>query len=85
MVLTQTEVILILNRNNIINSKLFDIEGLKFNIVLWMYLPKMWDNDFNYQHTLYEANHYYEPSSYEAKKDPNEEKTQVSKLWIFST
>jgi hypothetical protein len=34
MVLTQTEVILILNRNNIINSKLFDIEGLKFNIVL---------------------------------------------------
>jgi hypothetical protein len=50
-----------------------------------MYLPKMWDNDFNYQHTLYEANHYYEPSSYEAKKDPNEEKTQVSKLWIFST
>jgi hypothetical protein len=28
----------------------------------------MWDNDYNYQRTLIDANHYYETSFYEAKK-----------------
>jgi hypothetical protein len=37
-------------------------------MVLLMYLPNMWDNDYDYQRTLIEGNHYYETSPYEAKK-----------------
>ena len=65
---TQTEGILILKGNDIISTKVLDLEGLKFNMVLLMYLPKMWDNDYDYQHTLNEANDYYEIFLYETKK-----------------
>jgi hypothetical protein len=37
-------------------------------MVLLMYLPNIWDNDYDYQRTLIEVNHYYETSPYEAKK-----------------
>jgi hypothetical protein len=46
MIPIQTEGILILNGNDIISSKVLDIEGLKFNMLHLMYLPKMWDNEF---------------------------------------
>jgi hypothetical protein len=37
-------------------------------MVLLIYLSNMWDNDYNYQWTLIDANHYYETSPFEAKK-----------------
>jgi hypothetical protein len=40
----------------------------------------MWDDDYDYKWTLIDANHYYETSSYEAKKnqeDPKQGKYKV--------
>jgi hypothetical protein len=36
--------------------------------VLLIYLPNIWDNDYDYQRTLFDTNHYYETSLYKAKK-----------------
>jgi hypothetical protein len=74
MIPTQIEGILILNGYDSRSSKVLDIEGLKFNMVLFMYLPKMWDNDFDYLCTLNETNHYYQRSPYEGKKNKKDPK-----------
>jgi hypothetical protein len=38
-------------------------------MVLLMYLPKMHDNDYDYQRTLVDPNHYYKTLPYDAKKN----------------
>ena len=63
-----TQGTLILNGSNIIKYNILNIQDLKFNMVLLMYLPSIWDNDYDYQCTLVDVNHYYETSPYEAKK-----------------
>ena len=45
----QTESILILNGNDILNKNILNIKDLKFNRMLLMYLLNKWDNDYNYQ------------------------------------
>jgi hypothetical protein len=59
---TQIEGILILNGNDIFNKNVLKIKDLKFSMVLSMYLPNMWDNGYDYQWTLIDANHYYKIS-----------------------
>jgi hypothetical protein len=39
----------------------------------------MWDNDYDFQRTLIDANHYYETSSYEAKKSQQNPKRRKYK------
>jgi predicted esterase YcpF (UPF0227 family) len=70
---TQTKGILILNGNDILNKKVLNIKDLKFNMVLLMYLSKNWDNDYDYQRTLIDTNHYYETS-------PSKTKTKIIRI-----
>jgi hypothetical protein len=65
---TLTQDKLILNGYDIIKYNILNIQDLKFNMVLLMYLPSMWDNDYDYQRTLFDVNHCYETSPYEYKK-----------------
>ena len=65
---TQTQGMLILNGYYVLNNNVHDIVDLKFNMVLIMYLSNMWNNDYDYQQKLIEANHYYETSPYRSKK-----------------
>jgi hypothetical protein len=52
-----------------------------------MYLPNIWDNDYDYQQTLIDANDYFETSPREAKKSTKSKagKIKVSESCIFST
>jgi hypothetical protein len=43
-------------------------------MVLLMYLPNIWGDDYDYQCTLVDVNHYYETSPYEAKKNQQDPK-----------
>jgi hypothetical protein len=65
---TQTKGFLISKGNDNLNKNELNLEDLKFSMVPLMYLPSMWDNDYDYRWTLIDANHYYEISPYEAKK-----------------
>ena len=49
--------------------RIMNIEDLKFVHVTMIYIPNMWTNDFHYQRTLVETNHYYESSPYLARDD----------------
>jgi hypothetical protein len=71
---TLTQGTLILNGYDIIKYNILNIEDLKFNMVLLMYLPNMWGDDYDYQRTLVDVNHYYETSPYEAKKNQQDPK-----------
>jgi hypothetical protein len=56
-------------------------------MVLSMYLLNTWDNDYDYQWTLIEVNHYYETSPYETEKKSTKSeagKIQINESWIFS-
>ena len=65
---------LLLNGSYILKHNILNVEDLAFNIVLLVYLPNMWNDDFDYQQTLIEVNHYYEISSYKAKKNQQDHK-----------
>ena len=68
---------LIINEFYILKHNILNVEDLTFNIVLLMYLSNIWDDDFDYQWTLVEVNHYYETFFYKAKKnqqDPKQER-----------
>ena len=57
-----------------------NIEDLKFVHVTMIYIPNMWTNDFHYQRTLVETNHYYETSPYLARDDKKN-----SKRWRYKS
>jgi hypothetical protein len=83
---TQTQCMLIVNGYDILNNNIHNIIDLKFSMVLLMYLPNTWINDYDYQRKLIEANHYYETSPYKSEKNQQQAgKIQVSELWIFNT
>jgi hypothetical protein len=42
----------------------------------------MWGNDYDYERTLIDANHYYKTSSYEAKK--NQQGPKLGKYKVVS-
>jgi hypothetical protein len=69
IILTQIEGFLILNEYDILNNNVFNIKDLKFGMMLLMYLPNMWNNDYDYQQSLIEANHHYETPPYESKNN----------------
>jgi hypothetical protein len=48
-------------------------------IYIYIYIY-IWDNDFDYQRTLVVANHYYETSSYKAKKSQQNSMRENYKL-----
>ena len=57
--------------------KILNIQNLKFDQVILIYLKNMWINKLNYKQTLIQANHYYETSPYVGKnnqKDPQRNK-----------
>ena len=66
---TISQGMLLLNGSYILQHNMCNVEDLKFDIVLLMYLPNMWDDDFDFQRTLSDVNLYYETSPYEAKKN----------------
>ena len=43
-----TQGTLILNGSNIVKYNILNIQDLKFNMVLLMYLPNMWSDDYDY-------------------------------------
>ena len=66
--------------------KILNIENLKFDQVILMYLPYMWNNDLNYQKTLIEANHHFKTSPCEGKenqKDPKYNKYKYDSHGYF--
>jgi len=71
---TQNESLMILNGVDIIQMGIMNIENLKFDHVIMIHIPNIWTNEFDYQQTLVEANHYYETSTYAAKKNQNNPK-----------
>jgi len=60
---------MILNGVDIIQMGIMNIEDLKFDHVIMIYIPNIWTNEFDYQRTLVQTNHYYETSPYAAKKN----------------
>jgi hypothetical protein len=79
----QIEGILILNGYDILNNNVLNIKDLKINMVLLILLPNMWDNDYDYQRTLIEVNHYYETFLYEAKKINRIRSGKNTSQWIM--
>ena len=71
---TLTQGTLILNGFDLVKYNILNIQDLKFNMVLLMYLPNMWGDDYDYQCTLVDVNHYYETNPYEAKKNQQDPK-----------
>lgn len=60
--------------------RIMNIEDLKFVHVTMIYIPNMWTNDFHYQRSLVETNHYYETSPYLARDDKKN-----SKRWRYKS
>lgn len=62
-------VVLLLDGNTIINNKILDPKNISLKEVLFIYIPKIWDNNVEYQRILEAADTYHQTAPFVGKSN----------------